>query len=158
MLEIRPFEKASYSLSGILATPFRNTSINTIPGMAETDIRTTLWANVLALMEDKYGKENINRLAREAKLGVATVQRIKTARQYVRLNALEKIAKHFRVEPWQLVSQEMADQKFLEVLALWRDTDSRGRRMLLSALRGAQHEEEDADTDRGRAAFRKAQR
>ena len=126
-------------------------------GMADADIRAALWENVRALMLRKYGEENINKLARESKLGPATVQRIKTGRQYVRLNALEKIAKHFKVEPWQLVAPESADEKFLEVLKMWRDTDGRGRRMLLGAVRGAEHEEH-ADANGERATARKTQR
>lgn len=144
-----------YSLSGMPSTPFRNATVPTMRGMAE-DIRATLWTNVRALMVKTYGNENLNRLAREAKIGPATAQRIKTAKQYVRLDSIEKVAKHFKVEPWQLITNGTADEKFLEVLALWRDTDARGRRMIMSAVRGAAHDE-DAE-QRERPVLRKAER
>lgn len=105
--------------------------------MADRGIKVILWANVRALMAKRYGEENINRLAREAKLGPATVQRIKDSQTSVGIEVLEKIAKVFGVEPWQLIAPGLSDEKFLDILQAWQDTDGRGRRMLLRAAEGA---------------------
>lgn len=100
-------------------------------------MREILWANVRALMLQRYGEENINRLAREAKIGPATVQGIKDGARSVRVETLEKIAKVFSVSPWQLIAPGMSDDKFLAILQVWQETDGRGRRMLLTAAEGA---------------------
>jgi hypothetical protein len=100
-------------------------------------LQQTLWDNVSALMKKAYGSENINRLAREAKLGPATIQGIKDADRSVRLSTIEKVAKAFKVEPWQLLAPGLSDEKFLDLLLVWQETDGRGRRMLLTAAEGA---------------------
>ncbi len=125
---------------------------NTIHGMGENkSIRSVLWANVRALMINRYGEENLNRLAREAKLGPGTASRIKEARTSVGLNVIDKIARTFGVEPWQLIAPGMDDEKFLDVLKAWQDTDGRGRRMLLSAAAGAAEHEDQGERPSGRA-------
>ena len=123
--------------------------------MANGDIRETLWASVRALMLARYKKENINQFASDCGLGVATVQRIKDREQYSRTDTIERIAKTFKVKPWQLLAPGMDDDKFLALVALWNDTDSRGRRMLLGAVRGAEHEE---DAEEGGSVSRTGQR
>ena len=123
--------------------------------MGDGGIKDTLWANVRALMLARYGRENINRLARDAKIGPASVQRIKDAETSVGIDVIEKIAKWGKLEPWQLLAPGMNDDKFLEVIALWNETNGRGRRMLLGAVRGATHEE---DADAERVSPRKTQR
>lgn len=100
-------------------------------------LRDVLWANVRALMVQRYGEENITRLARDAKIGPATVQGIKDGERSVRMVTLEKIAKVFNVEPWQLIAPGLSDEKFLDILRVWQETDGRGRRMLLTAAEGA---------------------
>lgn len=105
--------------------------------MADRPIKAVLWENVRALMAAKYGQENINRLARDAKVGPATVQRIKDASTSVGVDVLEKIARVFKIEPWQLLAPGMSDDKFLDILSAWQETDGRGRRMLLIAAEGA---------------------
>lgn len=120
---------------------------------SDKSIKQILWANVRALMVLKYGKENINRLAADAKIGIGSVQRIKEAQTSVGIDIVESVANSFKVEPWQLVAPGMDDEKFLVILRAWQDTDGRGRRMLLSAAEGAA-EDEPARPDRptGRAA------
>ena len=112
---------------------------HTIPGMAgqDTSIRKVLWENIRALMVKHYGGENLNRLAREAKIGPGSATRIKECRTNVGLGVLEKIAKHFEVEPWQLLAPGLSDEEFLGILSVWQETDGRGRRMLLTAAEGA---------------------
>lgn len=120
--------------------------------MGDRGIGGTLWDNVAALMLKRYGEENINRLARDAKIGPATVQGIKDGNRSVRLNTLEKIAKSFGIEPWQLIARGMDDEKFLEILTVWQETDGRGRRMLLTAAEGAKTTDETAAAPSERAA------
>lgn len=120
--------------------------------MADKAIRGTLWANVRALMLDRYGEENINRMARDVRIGPATVQRIKDSGTSVGVDVLEKIAKTFNVEPWQLLAPGMSDEKFLEILRVWQETDGRGRRMLLTAAEGAKSTYDVGDVQPERAA------
>lgn len=116
-------------------------------------MKMVLWANVRALMLNRYGEENINRLARDAKLGPATVQRIKDVKTSVGIDVLEKISRTLGVEPWMLIAPGMSDEKFLDIQKAWQDTDGRGRRMLLRAAEGATEDETAATT---RPAFPKA--
>ena len=133
----------------------RYTPYPTIYGMAgDKSIKQILWENVRALMVLKYGRENINRLAADAKIGIGSVQRIKEAKTSVGVDLVEAVADAFKVETWQLLAPGMSDQKFLEILRAWQDTDGRGRRMLLSAAEGATEGDEPARPERpaGRAA------
>ena len=67
--------------------------------------KTALWEAVTKLMEKHYGKENLNRLARDTHIGNGTASRMKERETSVGLDTLEKIAKFFGVEPWQLLVQ-----------------------------------------------------
>jgi hypothetical protein len=112
------------------------------------NLKKILWENVRALMLVNYGRENLNRLARDTKIGPGSATRIKEQRTAVKIDTLEKIAKHFKVQPWQLIAPGLSDEKFLEVLRAWEDTDGRGRRMLLAAAEGAREEDEPARSER----------
>lgn len=68
--------------------------------------RSVLWARVQALMASKWGGENQNRLSREAKVGVATISRMKTAGTSIGLDVIEKVACALGVEAWQLICPE----------------------------------------------------
>lgn len=118
------------------------------PRMADKPIKTVLWENVRALMLKHYEEENINRLARDAKVGPATVQRIKDGNTSIGIDVLEKLAKTFGVKPWQLIAPGLSDEKFLDILRAWQDTDGRGRRMLLRAAEGAVEDEPAGRSDR----------
>lgn len=96
-----------------------------------------LWENVRALMLSKWGAENLNRLARESRIGLASTTRIKEARTSVGLGIIEKVARTLGAEPWQLIAPGLSDEKFLDILRAWQQTDGRGKRMLLSAAEGA---------------------
>lgn len=65
--------------------------------------RQQLWSRLQALMVERWGAENQNRLAREAKVGVATIARIKQADTSVGLDVLDKVACALSVESWQLL-------------------------------------------------------
>ncbi len=67
------------------------------------DSKAVLWASVLALMVKNYGRENLNRLAREAKIGPGTASRLKAQETSVGLDTIDKLAGHFNVEAWQLL-------------------------------------------------------
>lgn len=88
----------------------RNSNAVTFDGLFTTtgdmqvsNSKPTLWAAVLALMEKNYGGENLNRLAREAKIGPATASRIKAQETSVGIDTIDRLADHFRVQPWQLI-------------------------------------------------------
>lgn len=68
-----------------------------------TPAKAVLWANVQALMDARYGKENLTRLAADAKIGPGTATRIKEQRTSIGLDVLEQIAQAFGIEPWQLL-------------------------------------------------------
>jgi len=67
------------------------------------DSRKTLWKSVGALMKKHYGGENLTRLAKECKFGPGTASRIKEAKTSVGLDIIDKIAKKFGVDAWELL-------------------------------------------------------
>ncbi len=71
--------------------------------MKKIDSKLVLWQNVSALMTDRYGRENLTRLASEAKIGPGTVSRIKAHETSVGLDVVEALARLFKIEPWQLL-------------------------------------------------------
>ena len=68
------------------------------------DPRVVLWENVSALMVATWGKENLTRLSREAKIGPASCSRIKEMQTSVGLDVVDKIAEVFSLEMWQLLT------------------------------------------------------
>ncbi|WP_137860779.1 helix-turn-helix transcriptional regulator [Variovorax sp. 3P27G3] len=71
--------------------------------MKKPDSKLVLWENIATLMKAKYGRENLTRLATEAKVGPGTVSRIKAHETSVGLDVVEAIARIFKLEPWQLL-------------------------------------------------------
>lgn len=69
--------------------------------------KPVLWGNVVTLMQQQFGGENLNRLAREAKLSPATASRIKAMETSVGLDVLDQLATVFGVEPWQLLHPDL---------------------------------------------------
>lgn len=67
------------------------------------DSRKVLWKSVSALMHKHYGAENLTRLAKDCKVGPGTASRLKEAQTSVGLEIVDKIARHFHVEPWELL-------------------------------------------------------
>ena len=67
------------------------------------DSRKVLWANVLALMEARWERENLTRLAREADIGPGSATRLKQQQTSVGLELVDKIAALFGLETWQLL-------------------------------------------------------
>jgi len=71
--------------------------------VSQIDTNATLWANVQALMLKHWEEENLNRLARECKIGPGTAARIKEQKTSVGLETLEKVAETFNLAVWQLL-------------------------------------------------------
>ncbi len=81
----------------------QNNELDLMHAHTAIDNKATLWASLSALMKKHYGGENLNRLAKEVKLGLGTCGRIKAQQTSVGLDTLEKIAAHFQVAAWQLL-------------------------------------------------------
>ena len=71
--------------------------------MDAPDLKGVLWANVSALMQKHYGRENLTRLARETRCGPGTASRIKACETSVGIDVLSQIAGAFKVQAWQLL-------------------------------------------------------
>ena len=67
-------------------------------------LQADFWQNVSALMHARWGKENLTRLAKEARLGPATVVRIKGMETSVTIGTVAAIADVFGVRPWHLLA------------------------------------------------------
>ena len=77
------------------------------PSPKEPTVYEILWENCLALMIDRYGKENLNAFARDTKIGPGSASRIKAAKTDVGLGVLVKIAKAFKLQPWHLLMPDL---------------------------------------------------
>lgn len=55
-------------------------------------------------MQRRYGAENLTRLAKDAKFGPGSATRMKEQKTSVGIDILDKLAKLFKVEPWQLLA------------------------------------------------------
>ena len=73
------------------------------PEMPLFNSRPVLWRNVSALMHKKYGREHLTQLAKDARVGLATIDRIKKNGASVGTDVLDKIASALGAEPWQLL-------------------------------------------------------
>lgn len=82
--------------------------------MTTADPRSYLWDNICALMG--VDDPSLDTVARRTKVGRGTVQRIKAGDTATRLSSLEKIARAFGIEVWQLLVREL-DPKALPRLA-----------------------------------------
>lgn len=80
--------------------------------MGKMTTKQILWANVSALMKEKYGGENLTRLSRDTKIGPGTTTRIKMCETSVGVEVLEKISAAFSVETWQLLAPELGSNLF----------------------------------------------
>lgn len=75
------------------------------------DSKAVLWQNVATLMKARYGKENLTKLAQDAKIGPGTASRIKAQETSVGLDVVESIAAVFKMEAWQLLVPEIDPSK-----------------------------------------------
>lgn len=79
--------------------------------------KPVLWGNLTTLMHQQFGGENLNRLAREAKLSPATASRIKAMETSVGIDVLDQLATVFGVEPWQLLHPDLGKSANFTVTA-----------------------------------------
>jgi hypothetical protein len=98
--------------------------------------------NLTRLMEHKYGRENLNQLARDAKFGVATAQRMKDGETSVGLEMVEMAANVFGLHAWQLLCpgldlanppMVMTDDVTNRMWKAWRRLSDRKRRTVLAS-------------------------
>lgn len=71
--------------------------------MTPIDTKSTLWRNLSALMRHHWGKENLARLSREARIGLASCTRLKEQQTSIGLELLESVAQAFGLQAWQLL-------------------------------------------------------
>lgn len=89
----------------------------------KTPTNAIVWANLVALMIDKYGEENQTALARDAKTSPGNIARIKLQQTSVGFKLLETIASAFDgVQPWQLLVPGL-DPKHLPVVRVVTNGD-----------------------------------
>lgn len=120
------------------STLFRNVPGSTLSRMVES-LKKTLWENVRQLMIERWGRENINRLARESKIGLASAQRIKEGKTSVGLDIVESVGRAFRVPAFSLLLpakdktllELIRDKSFLSIARAYNESDERGREILL---------------------------
>lgn len=67
------------------------------------DPKLILWSNVSALMIDRYGKINMQRLAQAAGVGIASIQRMRDENTSIGIDIVAKVAGAFDLLPWQLL-------------------------------------------------------
>ena len=72
--------------------------------MPGSNTRKQLWENVSLLMLRRYGGENLTRLAKEAKFGPGSATRLKEQNTSVGVDIVDKLAKLFKLEPWQMLA------------------------------------------------------
>lgn len=97
----------------------------------EKDLKRLLWENVQALMMDKYGRENLTLLAKEAGIGVASIQRIKEMQTSVGIDIVEKVAKAFRLEAHQLMCSISDVKSFHTVCVAYNLASNESKALLL---------------------------
>lgn len=72
------------------------------------DTKKILWENVKSLMVEKYGEENLYRTMKDSKLtgypiSLGSLQRIKEQKTAIGLDVIDKLARFFNMESWQLL-------------------------------------------------------
>lgn len=70
--------------------------------MVEKDPKLILWENTKALMLERYGKENLGRLAVDAGFAPANTTRLKQAKTSMGMDHVAAVARALKVELWQL--------------------------------------------------------
>jgi len=105
--------------------------------MAKRTVQDVLWENVVALMREKWGKENLNRLVRESRIGPGTASRLKERKTSVGIDVIEKVAAAFAVQPWTLLFPFEGAKKLLDFCAAWEKSDQTGKEILIIAADAA---------------------
>lgn len=110
---------------------------NNLPAMGEKKLKQDLWANVSALMRERWGVENVTRLGREAGIG-GSASRIKAQDTAIGFDVIVKVAKAFKVPPHHLFlppdERRLLTSEFLiELSRVYLQTDESGRRTIETA-------------------------
>ncbi len=71
--------------------------------MPTSDPRETLWKNLVALMDARWGGVNKRALAQKAGIGEATVYLISSGDNWISLSVLQKVAAVFKLPAWRLL-------------------------------------------------------
>lgn len=105
--------------------------------MGAKNSKTVLWDNVLALMLQHVGKENLSWLARELRTSATQIARLKDQETSVGVDMLDRIAARFRLETWQLLAPELGKT------ATSSAESEQEKRLLLSYRKLLQSDRED---------------
>jgi transcriptional regulator with XRE-family HTH domain len=98
-------------------------------------LKDVLWENIAALLEAR--QTNARRVAAEAKIGPATMHRLKSEGTSARLDVLERVADALNVEVWQLLkppSETAYTEEALELAALFDALPNEFERAKANAL------------------------
>ena len=68
-----------------------------------TNSKAALWAAVQALMQERYGKDNLFQLAKDVPVGLGSASRLKAQGTSVGVDLIDKLADHFGLQPWQML-------------------------------------------------------
>jgi hypothetical protein len=71
--------------------------------MSDQDSRRELWASVSALMQARWGRENLTRLGREVVKSPANAKRLKDQKTSVGVEMLDRVANWAGLQAWQLL-------------------------------------------------------
>lgn len=83
----------------------------------KTDVRDLFWGNTAAEMTRKYGRENLQQLGRDAGIRGSGASRIKR-RDNVGVEMVQKVARAFGREPWQMLFPNLASAPGAELQSL----------------------------------------
>ena len=87
--------------------------------MAKIDSKKVLWDNVSRLMDKRYGKENLTKLAKDAKMGPGSATRIKNQETSVGTDILDQLAVALEVQTWQLLVPDLDADSLPELNKEW---------------------------------------
>lgn len=96
------------------------------------DPKLVLWTNVSALMLDRYGKINMQRLSKEAGVGIASIQRMRDENTSIGIDIVAKVASAFDLLPWQLLFPSL-DPKNPPVLCITNEERNLYNRLRIAA-------------------------
>lgn len=88
-------------------TPKTGTDPDYLREMLKQNTKQILWSNIHALMQYHWGKENLSRLSREAKIGPASCSRLKEQETSVGLEIVEAVAGVFGLHAWQILIPDL---------------------------------------------------
>lgn len=74
-----------------------------VPGPDHDSLKAQIWATVESLMDEKYGRQDLRRLADDSGIGYPTASRLKSSGNALSIEVVEKVAKAFGLTPAQLL-------------------------------------------------------